>query len=190
MGPSLAAGCSPKPGKQWAPVAAKSPAPGRGSPRRRRRRATDKRPYGGAALAGRLRTVPRPAPRIRGQAQGPHRVPRVLPLPALDAPSRRANRDHAGQLPPCLSTVRWRLHETGAIQVGLEVAVTVSVRALSYADRADRGHRTGLSRRSPYRRGSLGLCAGIVDLQLCVRHGQGGCPPASATVAHRHMSAK
>jgi transposase len=36
----------PHPGKQWAPVAAKSPAPGRGSPRRRRRRATYKRPHG------------------------------------------------------------------------------------------------------------------------------------------------
>jgi len=36
----------PHPGRQWAPVAAKSAGPDRGAPRRRRRRATYKRPHG------------------------------------------------------------------------------------------------------------------------------------------------
>ena len=49
---------------------------------------------------GRLRPVHRPALRARQAAQGPHRVPGLLPLPALAAPARGADRDRARQLQP------------------------------------------------------------------------------------------
>ena len=57
-------------------------------------------PARGAAPAGRLRPVHRPALRAHQDAQGPHRVPGVLPLPALAVPARGADRDRAGQLQP------------------------------------------------------------------------------------------
>ena len=86
----------PHPGKQWAPVAAgqgeheQTPAASATchvSP-------TARRP----SSDGRLRPVDRPALRARDGAQGPHRVPRVLSLPAVVVSTRDPDRDRVGQL--------------------------------------------------------------------------------------------
>ena len=88
----------PHPGKQWAPRAA-----GKGqqdSWRRRRRRATYQHPHGVRhPLAGYDLSRDKMYGHITVR-KGPHRVPGVLPLPALPTPRPRADRDRAGQLQP------------------------------------------------------------------------------------------
>jgi transposase len=88
----------PHPGRQWAAVAA-----GHGDtgvPRRRRMRATYKRPHGVRhLLAGYDLSTDRLYGHIKVR-KGPHRVPGILPLPPVPAPTRGADRDRAGQLQP------------------------------------------------------------------------------------------
>ena len=80
----------PQPGgKAWAPRA-----------KPQRIRATYKRPHGVRHLISRLRRRPRPTLRPHQEAQAARRVPRVLPLPALALPARRAAAPHPRQLQP------------------------------------------------------------------------------------------
>jgi transposase len=84
----------PHPGRQWTTRAGGGPRP------RRRRRATYTRPARGAASAGRLRSLTRPALRARQAAQAPWGVPGVPALCALAVPARGAAGPGAGQLQP------------------------------------------------------------------------------------------
>ena len=89
----------PHPGKQWAPVAA-----GKGDPERHRGGAGCGRPT--PAPTGSATCWPATTCRPTGSTatsvtqEGPHRVPGVLPLPAIAAPARGAHRDRARQLQP------------------------------------------------------------------------------------------
>ena len=88
----------PHPGKQWAPVAAGK---GDSAPAEATADAGHLHPAPrGAPPDGRLRPVDGPALRPHRQEEGPHRVPGVLPLPAVAAPARGADRHRAGQLQP------------------------------------------------------------------------------------------
>jgi len=86
----------PHPGRQWA---WRGDCPGE---RRRRRRATYKRPSGVRHLlaAYDLKRPWRSALRAHQDAQGPHRVPRVLPLHPVAVPAGGAARVRCGQLQP------------------------------------------------------------------------------------------
>ena len=86
----------PHPGKQWAPVAAGkgNTSPTAAASATRHVSPAARRP----SSDGRLRPVDRSALRARHDAQGPHRVPRVLSLPAVVVSARDPDRDRVRQL--------------------------------------------------------------------------------------------
>jgi transposase len=89
----------PGPGKQWAPRIVKGEESNQ-EPRRRRRRATYTRTKGVRHL---MAAYDLNTDKMYGHVkvhQGPHQVPRVLPLPAHPLPAERPHRHRAGQLQP------------------------------------------------------------------------------------------
>jgi transposase len=86
----------PHPGHQWAQVVG-----GQGStdaPRRRRRRATYRRPHGVRHLMAAYDLSQKQALRSRRPEEGTDRVPRLLPLPTVAVPERRPHRHRPRQL--------------------------------------------------------------------------------------------
>ena len=89
----------PRPGKQWAPMIVK----GERVPTRPTAPAPPGHLHahqGRPPPHGRLRPEPGQDLRPHQDEEGPHHVPRVLPLPAQPLPARRPHRHRAGQLQP------------------------------------------------------------------------------------------